>query len=117
MTPVDKDVIRAILPSDLDFDAVPANFQAKLSNNQHLIYFEFNRQHDCSLSIFKSPNMHEFKIQIPYLKSTSGSVKDAIFKPYILLDSRFNNEASKLFYSLESHYGTFSGNCIQNYKI
>jgi hypothetical protein len=64
---VKKEEIKHLLPDGLTFDN---NHPYNQDNDFHPIYLEFNEQTKVrTYGFIPSPGIHEFKIQIPYVKS------------------------------------------------
>ena len=110
---VPKSQLFSILPEGVYFDQHPFS---ELSNDSHPVFLEFNIQHDCwFFYILPSPNMHEFKIEIPYTMTIN--VSNAIYKPLVLSDKWVNTMGAKFFYGLPTYNAEFSGDNINNFNM
>lgn len=102
IVPIPKQTLLSILPKGVFFEEHPF----EMSPEEHPVFLEFNVQHDCwTYWIFPSQNMHEFKIQIPYVRTEA--LRNLIHKPLLVMDTWLNVEASKLVYGLPAYLGEY----------
>ena len=60
--------MQKLLGKGVEFDKHP--YESITGENNHPLYLEFNIQHDCkAYGIIPAPDMHEFKIEIPFTKT------------------------------------------------
>lgn len=114
---IPKQEIIKLLPNGAIFDDHP--FLKKpysIPNDHHPIYLEFNYVKDCwAYYIFPAPNMHEFKIEIPFIKFNNN--KSAIYKPLVLVDNWINAQGSKFVYGLSTFYVNYNGIDENTFKM
>lgn len=109
---VPKAQLMKVLPKGVYFDRHP--FQMPIEN--HPVYLEFNYQHQCwTFYIIPSPNMLEFKIQIPFLMTEK--INNIIHKPLVLADKWLNVMGAKYFYGLDAFVADFQGDYVNNVNI
>lgn len=108
---VEKAALLGLFPADqVEFDHIPSQLAGQLDvTTQHILYLEFNKQTQCKALGVKAADMHEFKIQIPFMRTQSGSRNLTEFKPYVLMDNLVTLASTIALYGLDTDFGQFSG--------
>lgn len=107
-----KEQMFHLLPPGVFFDD---HHYKDISSDHHPLLLEFNYIHDCWFYyLFPSPNMHEFKIEVPFTMTTNGT--QAMTKSLVLSDSWLSTNGAKFFYGLQAVYSDYSGDLF-SYNI
>lgn len=91
-----------------------STYSSSTSSPYHPVLIKFDKQEDCySFEVIPSPNMKEFKLEIPFVE-----IKGKVFTfKIVFVDNWLNSIGGKWVYGIDMKYCEFSGDFYNDYEL